>query len=126
MATFSNNLVAKNGKSGNQEYYCEKCDYTCYKKYNWTKHITTAKHSKMPENAIFSTEKWQKVAHNTVYCCEKCGKEYSDRTGLWRHKKNCMNNIENTIDKKDEIIDRLLQQNSRKSAARFDHSHWQQ
>jgi ribosomal protein L37AE/L43A len=23
------------------------------------------------------------------YCCENCGKEYAERTGLWRHKKKC-------------------------------------
>ena len=30
--------------------------------------------------------------HNTIfkkYCCENCGKEYAERTGLWRHKKKC-------------------------------------
>jgi hypothetical protein len=24
-----------------------------------------------------------------LFCCETCGKEYNDRTGLWRHKKKC-------------------------------------
>ena len=115
MATLSNNLVAKSGKSGNNEYYCEYCDYKCCKKYNWDKHITTFKHAKVAESNTFATEKWQKVAKeskNTIYCCENCGKEYRDRTGLWRHKKQCINKTENTTDKKDEIIDRLLKQNS--------------
>jgi hypothetical protein len=59
-----------------------------------------------------ATNKWQKVA----YCCENCGKEYSDRTGLWRHKKKCTSDdnskLKNAIIQKDELIDKLLKQNS--------------
>jgi hypothetical protein len=115
MATLSNILVAKSSKSGNNDYYCEYCDYICSKKYNWDKHNMTHKHQKMVESNILATEKWQndqKVAKNTIYCCENCGKEYRDRTGLWRHKKQCMNETANAIEKKDEIIDKLLKQNS--------------
>jgi hypothetical protein len=112
MATLSNILVAKSGKSGNNEYYCNYCNYTCCKKYNWDKHNMTSKHQKMAESNASATDKWQKVAKNMVYCCENCGKEYKDRTGLWRHKKQCMNKSENNNDKKDEIIDMLLKQNS--------------
>jgi hypothetical protein len=112
MATFSNDLVAKNGKSGTNEYYCELCDYKCFKKYNWNKHILTSKHAKVAEINAGATEKWQNVAKKNIYCCENCGKEYNDRTGLWRHKKQCIHKTENIIDNKDKIIDRLLQQNS--------------
>ncbi len=28
-----------------EKFYCDKCDYTCYKKSNWDKHIETLKHS---------------------------------------------------------------------------------
>jgi hypothetical protein len=112
MATLSNNLVAKSGKNNKSEYYCELCDYKCCKKYNWDKHIITSKHLKATTGNVSATNKWQKVA----YCCEICGKEYTDRTGLWRHKKKCIihdnSNFKNTIDKKDELIDKLLKQNS--------------
>jgi hypothetical protein len=51
-----------------------------------------------------------------AYCCENCGKEYSDRTGLWRHKKKCTSDdnskLKNAIIQKDELIDKLLKQNS--------------
>jgi hypothetical protein len=112
MATLSNNLVAKSGKNIGSEYYCEKCDYICFKKYNWDKHVLTSKHIKATNCNNLATNKWQKVA----YCCEICGKEYNDRTGLWRHKKKCIiddnSNLKNAIDKKDELIDKLLKQNS--------------
>ena len=88
MATLSNDLVANSGKSGNSKYYCEVCDYKCCKKYNWDKHLNTSKHFKATESNNPATEKWQKVA-NKMFCCENCGKEYNDRTGLWRHNKKC-------------------------------------
>ena len=30
------------------------------------------------------------------YCCEKCNKEFKNRSGLWKHKKNCNNDNNNT------------------------------
>ena len=27
-----------------KKYYCENCDYKCFKKYNCAKHLTTPKH----------------------------------------------------------------------------------
>jgi hypothetical protein len=104
MATFSNNFVAKNGKSGNCEYYCEKCDYKCFKKYNWDKHILTSKHITATKINETATEKWQKWHQFT---CEICGKEYKDRTGLWRHKKKC-NKPNNIIENKDNNEDNKL------------------
>jgi len=89
MATLSNNLVAKSGKKWQQEYYCESCDYKCCKKYNWDKHLSTAKHTEATNGNILATEKWQKGQPVSNLCCENCGKEYTDRTGLWRHKKKC-------------------------------------
>jgi hypothetical protein len=94
MATFSNNLVANSGKSGNVYYNCEACHYTCCKKYNWDKHILTSKHKKATDSNILATEKWQKE-QKLGFTCELCNKEYNDRTGLWRHKKKCNNNNNN-------------------------------
>ena len=39
-----NKIVAKNGILNQPKYYCESCDYNCFKKYNWTKHLATDKH----------------------------------------------------------------------------------
>jgi hypothetical protein len=113
MATFSNNFVANSGKNGISKYFCEKCNYECCKKYNWEKHLLTRKHIKSTEINILATEKWQKVA---IYCCDNCGKQYNDRSGLWRHNKICVyNNTENKklsdLDK-DELIITLLKQNA--------------
>jgi hypothetical protein len=102
MITLGDNFVAK---SGNQNYYCEKCDYSCSKKYNWNKHLLTAKHTNDYIFVAKSGKKWQ-----STYSCENCGKEYQHRQNLWRHHKNCV--INNDSLTKDELILTLLKQNS--------------
>jgi hypothetical protein len=120
MATISNNLVAK---SGINNYICNTCHYICYKKYNWDKHLLTSKHNKSTNINNLATEKWQKWQNDNKLCCEDCGKEYNDRSGLWRHKKKCNqsketekpiedNNTTDLIDK-DELIIQLLKQNAK-------------
>jgi len=109
MATFSNNLVAKNGEKMAQNYYCENCDYTCSKKYNWDKHLMTSKHYNETKCNNCVTEKVAKVA-KSIYCCENCNKEYNNRTSLWRHKQKCEKDINEPTDK--ELIMKILKQNS--------------
>jgi len=111
MATFSNILVANNGVSGNDKYFCVHCDYKCFKKYNWDKHIITGKHIKATTDNNSATEKWQKWQ---IIQCENCGKEYNDRSGLWRHKKKCSLHQQKETDEptdKDLIL-KILKQNS--------------
>lgn len=86
MATFSNNLGAKTSKNEQSEYYCDVCDYICFKKYNWERHITTSKHMKSTNCNNSATNKEQ---NEQIYVCKYCSKKYSDRSGLWRHNKKC-------------------------------------
>ena len=66
-----------------KKFICEKCDFKCCKKSDYNRHLTTAKHNmerlerkKTPKNAI-------------KYYCE-CGKIYKVHSGLWKHKKICL------------------------------------
>ena len=63
-------------------YYCEKCDFTCSKKSNYMAHLSTAKHKKRE----MDNEKMPKNA--TPYMC-LCGNEYKHASGLSKHKKKC-------------------------------------
>jgi len=63
-----------------QLFVCEKCQYKTANKYDFSKHLLTAKHFK--NNAM------EKITTLKKYTCE-CGKEYNDRAGLWRHNKKC-------------------------------------
>ena len=72
-------VTPKKGKN----YYCTICDYICSKKYDWTRHLITAKHkidafgdkTVTPKRAFFK--------------CENCPKTYSSRNGIWLHRKKC-------------------------------------
>jgi hypothetical protein len=105
METLGNKLVAK---SGNNQYYCKKCDYGCSKKYNWEMHLSTTKHKMETPGNILETEngkKWQQY----FFTCENCNKTYKNRSGLWKHKKICnptLNHINTEV--KDEPSDKQL------------------
>jgi hypothetical protein len=106
------NLSEKNDNFVKSKYYCELCNYNCCKIYNWKKHNSSNKHQKMAEKNNVATKKWQ-TEKGILFFCKNCGKEYSDRTGLWRHKKQCTIQTPNIGDDKDKLIDKLLKQNSK-------------
>ena len=85
METLGNNLGAKKGKKGQLEFYCEKCDFICYKKYSWERHIDTYKHTQETNGSILEKQCGKK-GH---ICCENCNKEFKTRSGLWKHSKTC-------------------------------------
>ena len=85
METLGNNIGAKKGTKGQNIYHCEKCDYTCCKKYSWERHIGTSKH-----NQEISEIKGKK---GQDYLCENCDKCFHTNAGLWKHNKNCKNKI---------------------------------
>jgi hypothetical protein len=134
MATFSNIFGAKMSNTSNNDFICVNCDYKCSKKFNWDRHILTAKHIKSTTVNKIATKNEQNEQKRVKYICENCDKEYNDRTGLWRHKtkgccakKNCKTKEEseseseeekkhnNLLDKelldKDSLIIELLKQN---------------
>jgi len=117
METLGNILVAKSGKKVAQNFYCEKCDYTCCKVYNWKKHIDTAKHLQETNGNILETESGKKGQKEKI-CCENCDKEFKTRSGLWKHKKNCNEDIKNNEHPQNnenddkELIMMLVKQNT--------------
>jgi hypothetical protein len=69
------------------EFYCEKCDFICYKKSNYTKHLLTRKHANVNNINQTGAEK--------CHVCDTCDKRFKDRSGLWRHKqKSCSSSIQ--------------------------------
>jgi hypothetical protein len=92
METLGNNFVAFCGKKNVEKYNCELCNYICSKKYNWEKHLTTARHIKEADGntlEIKSGKKWQKEQSTKLFMCEKCNKEFQTSSGLWKHKQKC-------------------------------------
>jgi len=117
MTTFSNNLGATLSKTSSCDFVCELCDYTCCKKFNFDRHILSAKHLKATNGNKSATKTEQNEQKGAIYCCDNCNKEYNDRSGLWRHKQKCKPNEEDDDeDKKSdelaELVKYLMKENS--------------
>jgi len=131
---FSNKIQQKSSN----KFHCITCDYYTSRKSNYDEHILTRKHKK----SMVSNHEPHKIQQNpaTSYCCQNCGKNYKDNSGLWRHKQKCTilnaetkpdNNYkqpDNNIMSDKEIITMLVKQNSElmnviKNGTHNDHSH---
>lgn len=77
------------------KFLCKKCDYTCSSKFLWDQHCSTQKH-KRQHSATLGNAKY------VPYICEGCGREYKQRSGLWRHRKKC--NSEIGQEEEDEVL----------------------
>lgn len=94
-------------------FICEKCDFKCYMKCDWDKHIGRLKH-------INGTDGDKKNLKKT-YFCNNCNKSYQTSAGLWKHKnKNTCNEhtVEESIEpttketSDKELIMMLIKENS--------------
>ena len=102
---FSKIKVAKVANDSNK-FCCIQCDYITDKKFNFDKHILTAKH----QSAIIinNIDKCSKTKH----ICSNCNKEYKDYSGLWRHKKKCsVKTILNDEQKQQQLVEYLMKEN---------------
>jgi hypothetical protein len=111
-------LGDKNQLNSAFKFYCEKCDYGTYKKCNYDTHLASGKHKKVTTRLHMGQKaaKNQPDTSDTFIC--SCGKQYQHRQGLWRHKKNCSNDIIKCKDdlndqsKQQQLIEYLLKENS--------------
>jgi hypothetical protein len=80
------------------KYYCNCCDYGTCKKSSFNDHNLSAKHKRETESKQIETP--GNAILPKLFFCENCEKEFKNRSGLWKHNKNCKN--KNDIDKKNE------------------------
>jgi hypothetical protein len=78
-------------------YWCEHCLYETNNKTDYQKHTTRLKHLKNSQGLYYNhvTNLFEK-SHNSKYVCFICDIEFNNRTTLWRHKKKCIKNKNNT------------------------------
>jgi hypothetical protein len=69
-------------------YNCETCDYTCCVKKDYTKHLSTRKHTNANETNKETNKKSQFIP--LEFECETCNKKYKHRSSLSKHKKICI------------------------------------
>jgi len=97
------------------KFYCEICDYICFRKFDFNKHNLTSKHKKQQK----STENSENSENSeNKFICLNCKKIFKDRSGLWRHKKKCekienteVNNICESFTITPDMIINVIQQN---------------
>ena len=105
----------------NKKYTCVFCNYTCNKSSDFDKHLETLKHIQRASSSQKPYKNTNRVYNNnnnnnnnnknttTRFVCN-CGKEYSHRQSLNKHKKKC-NNLEEKIDQILETNKFLLMEN---------------
>ena len=98
------------------KYCCEYCDFKCFQKCDWDRHIMRPKHLLNVAGNVPETKKLGKA-----FLCD-CGKQFNTNSGLWKHKKICKVDVQNNepMDKEhtvtehtnSELMIKILQQNS--------------
>ena len=88
-------------------FFCQSCDFECYMKCDWDRHVLRPKHQNNVQGNEMETKKLKKT-----YFCD-CGRLFNTNSGLWKHKKLCNNeDIKNIENDDKELIMMLVKQNS--------------
>lgn len=96
-------------KKNLHRFVCEICDFKCYMKCDWDKHIMRPKHLNAVSGNNMETKKLKKT-----YTCE-CGKSFLSNSGLWKHKKSCITEepLEHSdFDNPENLIKYLMKENA--------------
>ena len=87
-------------------FYCAKCNYSTFNKYDFNKHKETKKH-KNKKKIIKAEDK--------LFICSFCSKDYKYKSGLSRHMKKCIikksvneQSLTEPLDKDTKIVNDLL------------------
>jgi len=88
-------------------FFCKNCDFECYMKCDWDRHILRPKHQKNVQGNEMETKNLKKT-----YNCD-CGRPFNTNSGLWKHKKICnIEDIQSNENDDKELIMMLVKQNS--------------
>ena len=90
-----NNIQFINNNN-NTPFFCDKCNFKCYKKSNYNMHLLTVKHKKLIIQDPCNDNQQNNI--KKMYFCF-CGKKYNHASSLCKHKKICslLNDINNNI-----------------------------
>jgi hypothetical protein len=111
METLGNQKLQKSCK----KYACESCAYITSRRSSFNKHVLTDKHKIVANGNLLETKSCKKLQKNDSnnlnnnYVCEKCNKEYYNKSGLWKHSKKCNTNI---LELNKETLIEIIKQNN--------------
>ena len=77
------NMEDKKLKKRDPRFVCVSCNFKCYMKCDWDRHILRPKHI----NNIFLENTEEKKTNKTYNC--KCGRIFLTSSGLWKHEQKC-------------------------------------
>jgi len=105
-------MELKNSQKTLKNYECKICDYNTFRKSDFTKHNSTAKHIKALKNESLELIGIKKlsidqnlnesnnpdyISFNNIqqdiknkHMCIQCNNEFKTQSGLWKHKKKCV------------------------------------
>jgi hypothetical protein len=90
---------------------CEKCNYVTSSQKDFNKHILTQKHKNTIERKEKPKKSPEKIPNNVLEKeknkCTICNKLYSNYSGLWKHKKKCIDN--NVVPETKDITNMVLE-----------------
>ena len=98
MATAGNVFPAFSGT----QFVCEYCDYITCKKSHYNDHIETKKH--FVNTSATTGNVFPAFLDMKKYTCGFCEKTYKNRSGLWRHNKQCGNNVPTKLKKSSSVL----------------------
>ena len=111
METLGNKILPNSAP----KFYCKFCDYGTSKKSSFNNHILSSKHIKsikVNDLETFGNENMPKICYSK-YICEKCNKEFKNRSGLWKHKQKCFEEEKKDNEPTDkELIMMLIKENA--------------
>ena len=97
-------MATKTSPKSSNNFYCERCDYSSSRIGQYERHLLTLKH----QIRQLSTELVPK-GPKSLLC--KCGREFKDRSGLWRHSKKCEDLVKSEEPISKELVMQLIKQN---------------
>jgi hypothetical protein len=109
-------------KKNLHRFFCESCDFKCYMKCDWERHIIRPKHVKGVKEGAKGMMGNEKNVKKT-YCCKNCDKHFVTQSGLWKHNLKCeyhntledtnaLENIKNNEINQQQLVEYLMKENS--------------
>ena len=71
-----------------EDYWCNLCDYKCYKTKHYSQHLLTQKHLRK-QHALTGNAMETQNKTLTSYECNTCNISFKSRSGLWKHSHKC-------------------------------------
>ena len=104
-----------------EKYECKICDYYTSRRSQYDRHLSTTKHKKAKKSTFCQRKSTKINQKSSRHICE-CGKEYKERSGLWRHKKLTSLQLDRVNISEKNLIMTLIKKNKELQDLLLEHS----